>query len=691
MSLLKKGGTTKSVSLSELVPPVAGEVPAAPNRKAIPGTATPATISPLPPPPTAAMNGSSTGGLHGGAGKQMLPNGTVLQGRYAVEGVLGIGGMSTVYRGRDLRFKDVVRPCAIKEMFQRIAHGETRLLMLKNFEREAGLLATLSNPAIPKVFDFFEEAGKIYLIMELVPGQDLEAMLEAVAGPLPEAQVGAWALQICDVAEYLHGHRPDPIIFRDMKPSNLISTPDNRIVLIDFGIARLFLDNQQKGTMIGTEGYAPPEQYRGIADQRGDIYALGATLHHLLTGDDPRLQTPFTFHERPVRQLNPDVSVQMEQVVMQALQYDPQRRPQSMRELKAMLAQVPTLHEAAVAIDLRGGPAPLIAAPVIGKASGATTAELVWKFACEDEVRSSPLVHGDAVYVGSYDTNLYCLDALSGQFRWKRATQGGISSSPAIWAELVLVGSEDGHIYAIDTRRGLVKWSFATGMPVRSSPKVEDRIIYVGSDDQHIYALDGQNGRPLWKHRAWMPVRSSCALTSDTIYVGSSDGHIYALDAFSGSLRWKLRTQGGIISTPAVGNSQVFVGSMDSHIYAMDAMSGTTLWRFKTGHAVNGSPALSNGRLYGGSADGNVYALDAKNGKLIWKYETGSQITSSARVSDGRLYVGGIDHALYCLDADTGSLLWKYMTQAPVVSSPAVFGGIVYIGSMDHHLYALKA
>src|SRR5947209_3672192 len=112
--------------------------------------------------------------------------GVVLQGRYAIEGTLGIGGMSVVYRGRDLRFKDVVRPCAIKEMSQSAPDSNTRLLNLKNFERESGLLATLQHPAIPKVYDFFEENGRIYLILELVPGKDLETVLDEAGGPLPE-------------------------------------------------------------------------------------------------------------------------------------------------------------------------------------------------------------------------------------------------------------------------------------------------------------------------------------------------------------------------------------------------------------------------------------------------------------------------------------------------------------------------
>src|SRR6476661_5686809 len=142
--------------------------------------------------------GAEAPGTRRASAPTMQP-GVVLQSRYLIEGTLGIGGMSVVYRGRDLRFKDVVRPCAIKEMFQSAPDSNTRLLNLKNFERESGLLATLAHPAIPKVYDFFEENGRFYLILELIPGMDLETALDQAGGPLPEERVARWSAQICDV------------------------------------------------------------------------------------------------------------------------------------------------------------------------------------------------------------------------------------------------------------------------------------------------------------------------------------------------------------------------------------------------------------------------------------------------------------------------------------------------------------
>jgi eukaryotic-like serine/threonine-protein kinase len=622
-----------------------------------------------------------TGATNAGSVDLLAP-GTVLQERYLVEHRLGIGGMSTVYRGRDLRFKEVVRSCAIKEMYQLSPDSQTRDLRLKNFEREASLLATLSHPAIPKVYDFFTERNKIYVVMELIAGRDLGATLEQVGGPIDEARVGRWALQICDVLEYLHMHQPDPIIFRDLKPSNIIVTPEDRIVLIDFGIARLFQADQPKGTIVGTEGYAPPEQYRGVGDVRVDVYALGATLHHLLTGVDPRNETPFTFHERPVRQVNPAVSPAMEAVVMRALSYDANARPASIAEMRALLQAVPGMGVAVASTP---------STVRLGTSLIGAQTRLLWKLETGEEVRSSPVLRDDLLYIGSYDKHLYCIDTKSGEVRWKRATDGGVSSSPAVQGDLVVAGSEDGVVYGMDAARGALRWSVRTGRAVRSSPKILDRIVYVGSDDQQVYAIDGLHGRQLWQYRTWMPVRSSCAFGNGAVYIGSSDNHVYAIDALSGNMRWKQKTQNGVISTPAFDSGMVFVGSMDGYVYALDAEAGFTVWRYKTGHYVNASPVVVGTRVIIAGVDGNVYAFETRSGRLAWKYEAGVQLTSSPRIGDGFVYIGGTDGRLYKIDVTDGTLVWKQAVGGPLVSSPAIANGVVYIGSLDHHVYALES
>ena len=260
----------------------------------------------------------------------------MLAERYLIQEVIGIGGMGSVYRARDLHFPNVVKLVAVKEMINLAPDPVMRKTIIHNFEREANILATLTHPSIPRIYDYFSREDRSYLVLEFINGKNLEAVLEETEGFLPEEQVVAWGIELCDVLDFLHNHKPTPIIFRDMKPSNVMLNRHGHIMLVDFGIAKQF-QSGQKGTMIGTEGYSPPEQYRGEATPLADIYALGATLHHLLTKRDPRLEPPFSFAERPVRKINPSVSAEVEAVINRALEYEPEKRFPTAAEMKEAL------------------------------------------------------------------------------------------------------------------------------------------------------------------------------------------------------------------------------------------------------------------------------------------------------------------------------------------------------------------
>ena len=261
-----------------------------------------------------------------------LSPGTVLQNRYRVERLLGGGGMGVVYLARDQRLAN--RYCAIKEMVDHFIDPQQRLEANEYFAREADTLAQLKHQAIPAITDRFDDHNRHYLVMEYVEGRNLEEELAARNNqPLPEGLVIDIARQLCDVLAYLHGMTP-PIVYRDMKPSNVMLTPKGRVVLIDFGIARLFKP-QKKGTTIGTLGFAPPEQYKGEVDPRSDIYSLAATLHYLLTARDPEKFPPFSFPR--VKELRPDVSDNLAGAIDTALAYNVEERPATIQEFRDMM------------------------------------------------------------------------------------------------------------------------------------------------------------------------------------------------------------------------------------------------------------------------------------------------------------------------------------------------------------------
>lgn len=282
----------------------------------------------------------------------LLGANTVLVERYEIIKVLGCGAMGAVYLAHDKRLP--TRRWAIKENRPDININTELLNLLSNqFLAEARLLAQLDHPALPKVSDYFlTEHEREYLVMDYVEGDDLLTLLQHSNRPLAEAQVLDWADQVLDALSYLHNQDPQPIIHRDIKPANLRLTPQGRIKLVDFGLFKLF-DPQQPETKfelrgIGTPAYAPIEQFISSehhTDARSDIYALGATLYHLLTN-----RPPSDVHQRilapekltPPRQFNPNLSANTQQAILQAIEIQPDQRYQSAQEMRDALAGTDT-------------------------------------------------------------------------------------------------------------------------------------------------------------------------------------------------------------------------------------------------------------------------------------------------------------------------------------------------------------
>jgi len=246
--------------------------------------------------------------------------------RFYLTRVLKAGGQGAVFEGAG----DDGKVYAVKEMLDNFADPKERAAGIARFEAEAGLLERLSHPRIPRVYAHFEDEGKHYLVMDFVRGEDLDSVVER-EGAITEPRVLDWADQICEVLGYLHANG---MIYRDMKPSNVMLEPGGTIKLIDFGIAKV-LQGANRGTQIGTPGYAPPEQYQGIATRESDIYALGATLHHLLTGRNPQDHPPFSFP--PARDVNPAVSRATSDAIARALQMRPEDRYGSLADFAAAL------------------------------------------------------------------------------------------------------------------------------------------------------------------------------------------------------------------------------------------------------------------------------------------------------------------------------------------------------------------
>lgn len=584
--------------------------------------------------------------------------------------------MGSVYRARDMHFPNVAKLVAVKEMINLAPDPLVRQTIVQNFEREANILATLHHPSIPRIYDYFSHNDHSYLVLEFIHGKDLEAVLNDTNGFLPEDQIISWAVQLCDVLAYLHDHKPDPIIFRDMKPSNVMINQNGDVMLVDFGIAKTF-QSGQKGTMIGTEGYSPPEQYRGEATPLADIYSLGATLHHAATRRDPRLEPPFSFAERPIRRINPNISVEFEAVINTALQYNPGDRFPNASAMK----------EALINVARKTGALSKITSALPVSSGGIKP---LWSFKCEDEIRGTPVLHQGALFIGCYDNNLYALNAADGQFQWKYATEGGIVSRPLVYDNNVFFGSEDYRLHVISARTGKVAWTYYTEGKIYSSPRIAAGHIFFGSEDQYLHAVNVSSGRAVWKLLSDAPIYSSPLVANELVYFGTESGSFYALD-FRGETKWRFQAKRAITSSPVNKGQAVYMASLDSTLYALDAISGWAIWKFRLGKGSISSPALADDFIFVGASDGFIYCIDARTSKEVWRFRTENQVGSSPVVYKDSVYCGSADGFMYCLEYRTGRLRWKFETQGPITGSPAVFDDIVYFGSTDHHVYALFA
>jgi serine/threonine-protein kinase len=297
---------------------------------------------------------------------QTLPVGAVLRDRYIITDLVGQGGMGAVYQADDLRLRG--RLCAVKEVLPELisvpgmedqAHDQ--------FYREASILARLDHPNLPKVSDFFQQAGREYLVMDFVPGLDLRQLIEDARRRdtfLEESAVVGWIDQLCDALTYLHTQDP-PVLHRDIKPSNIKLTPRGVVKLVDFGLVKLLQPDESRTVTVvqgrGTVAYTPLEQYggdTGHTDARSDIYSLGATLYHLLTG-----QTPADAKQRflkpgalmPPRDVNPAITPHIERVLLAAMAQHPDNRPASVEILRGMLRSPATTGTQVAAPEPRAG------------------------------------------------------------------------------------------------------------------------------------------------------------------------------------------------------------------------------------------------------------------------------------------------------------------------------------------------
>lgn len=670
----------------------------------------------------APVSGPIPGPVSGGASSAAVPSPsaiTLCGGRYTnVEPLSDRGGMGLIFRARDSNRGD--QPCVIKQLRPDPGLDEAQ------FQREAALLALLRHPNIPACWDAFSEQGTHYLVSDLIEGRALQDVIEQ-DGAAVESDVMRWGIHLCDALVYIHSQQP-PIVHRDIKPDNVIITPEGNAVLVDFGIARRYEAGKQDTMKIGTWGYLPPEQKAGRTEPRSDLYALGGTLYFALTGNDPQLMNIMDINLQwrkgvsfpPVRSTNPHVSAEMEAILLQATRVAVEERYPSARAMlddlrqlsarqqtrpcpycqqpnpisakhcgscgKALTTQTPVQRVPQSWASFRGNAARtgVSETPLRGPL------KQVWSFQTRDAIDGSPIISDGLIYAPSRDGYLYALDVQGRQERWRYHAGAPIRSTPTLHGDTLFFGDDNGVIHAVQSAGGMARWRVSLSGKIFAAVAAGAGLVICATQAGRLIALNPTTGEPVWDHVDGSPFFASPAMLDNVVIVCIGPGQVKGLEIASGKLRWTFQAAGQVRATPACKEHLALIAGLDGSVVGLDTRTGERLWQRSLGASISASPVLTRDRGFVAGQEGAIFALSRDSGNRLWTGSIAGQIAASPVLCDRSLLVISSDGVISLLDADTGKTGQQVSLGAPVFASPAISGAWCVVGTRQGSVCLLE-
>lgn len=320
---------------------------------------------------------------------------------------------------------------------------------------------------------------------------------------------------------------------------------------------------------------------------------------------------------------------------------------------------------------------------------------LLWKFKTGDEIKSSPIIAENKVFVGSMDGNLYTLD-LKGKLLWKFKTEASIEAPPLYYRGTIVVGSMDGTVYAINASTGKLKWKFVTGGQITGGANwMTDGtglLLLVPSYDYNLYCLNFETGKQRWKAETNNYLNGSAATDNRKVTIGGCDSYLHIIDARNGKSLAKIDIGTYVAESTAISGNLAFAGDYDGGFTCVDINTYKKVWKFENPKMTPflSSPAISGNRVVIGSHDRKVYCFNKQDGKILWSYTTFGKIDSSPVILRNQVVIGSNDGILHFINLQTGKKIYSYEIGVAMKSTPAITNSLMITGGKDGYLYAFK-